>query len=135
MFEEFIGDPRRIPSRELEELAHHAQVLTTGQVLIHCCVLARQSDTGPHPIGLFHHIEPIDPCSTGVGDECRREHSDRRGLTRSVGTEKAQHRAPLDRETHTVESSYLTPEDLHQTVGLDRCSHDPITRGDATARQ
>jgi len=106
-------------SAAMREPSDHAQVLTSGEVLVDRGVLTGEPDDAPDLVGLLHDVVPQDGGRPRVGLEDGGEDPHRRRLAGAVRAQQAQHGAGLDLERHAVEGAHVAPgKDLHEVLCL-----------------
>ena len=104
--------------RLTRQLAHHAQVLAPGEVLVDRRVLAGEADRGAHGVGLAGDVESEHRRVARVGGEQRREDAHGGRLAGAVGAEQAEDRPGRDLEIDAVEGGDVA-EALHDPVDDD----------------
>ena len=124
-FEQFAGTGGRLRTAEPVEPADHLEVFVAGQVFVDGRILARQSDPGPHPVGVLGHVDARHLSGSAVCQQERGQNAYRRGLAGAVGTQQAQHFAFGDREVETGEGLHILVP-LHQAPCPDHVDHSPV---------
>ena len=87
------------------ELADHANVLSTGQILVDGCVLPGETNGAANGVCLLRHIETENGCRAGGGGEDGGQDAHGGGLARAIRPEETHHDASRHLETESIKGS------------------------------
>ncbi len=91
------------PVQPAEEL----EVGRRRQLVVQPRRLGQDADPGADGLGLIDDVQSVDGCAALRRCDQRREHPDRRGLARAVGSEEPEHLATVHLEVHATDRPEL----------------------------
>ena len=125
LLEKFAGSTNDDGGFHVVQLPDHSEVLESREALVHCGVLASETDESTHSLGVANHVVSHHRGGTALRLQNGGQDADHRGLTGTVGSEQAEHLTGGHIERDAVERPHLTlTEGTYQILALDsKVSH------------